>query len=215
MPQFPKRHQKELLPLPNPPRISNATRNQKSRAAILDAAQLIMREEGYAAVSSRKIATRAGLKSQLVHYYFKTMDELFLALFHNVEERFFLRLSQATASKRPLRAIWTLCRDSNGPRLTKEFVAMATHHEMLRTEIGRSAERTRAILIAQITRALSDNDIAQQTWPAPALAVLMDGTARLLVADELLGASLGNTETIAFIEGHITRLEAGAAVHKN
>ena len=53
-----------------------------TRQALLDAAEQVMREEGYAAVTSRRVAQRAGLKPQLVHYYFRTMDELFLALLH-------------------------------------------------------------------------------------------------------------------------------------
>jgi AcrR family transcriptional regulator len=191
-------------------RVSNADRNLKSRTAILAAAQQIMREDGYAAVSSRRIAVRAALKSQLVHYYFKTMDELFLALFRDVEAQFFARLDRATASSRPLRAVWNVCKDIHGPRLTKEFVAMATHHESLRAEIARSAERTRGVFVAQLTHALAANGISQDAWPPLALAVLMDGAGRLLIADHTLGATAGHDEVIAFIETQIARLEPGA-----
>ena len=188
-------------------RVSNADRNLKSRTAILEAAQQIMREDGYAAVTSRRIAARAALKSQLVHYYFGTMDELFLTLLQDVATEFFAKLDQAAASSRPLRAIWDVCRDIQGPRLTKEFVAMATHHAGLRAEIARSIERTRGILVAQLTHALSARGIAQDAWPPEALAVLMDGAGRLLIADHSLGATAGHDAVIAFIEGHIARLE--------
>ena len=49
--------------------------DSKTRSALLDAAQALMLEEGYAAVTSRRVAARADLKPQLVHYYFRTMDE--------------------------------------------------------------------------------------------------------------------------------------------
>ncbi len=188
-------------------RMSNASRNLKSRTAILAAAQQIIREDGYAALSSRRIAARAELKSQLVHYYFKTMDDLFLALFRDVEAQFFARMDAATASRRPLMAVWTVCKDLHGPRLTKEFVAMATHHEGLRGEIARSAERTRGILAAQIARALRANDISPEMWPPLALAALMDGAGRLLIADHALGATAGHAEVVDFIEAQIARLE--------
>jgi TetR/AcrR family transcriptional regulator len=190
-------------------RVSNADRNLKSRTAILAAAEQIMREEGYAAVSSRKIAARAGLKSQLVHYYFRTMDELFQELLRRVEEQFFLRLAQAVAAPRALRAVWELCKDADGPGLTNEFVAMAIHHEGLRSEIARSAERTRSIIVAQLERLLTDNAISQDAWSPLALAVMIDGTARLLVADAVLGTSMGHREAIALIERQITSLEQG------
>jgi TetR/AcrR family transcriptional regulator len=51
----------------------------KNRAALLDAAEQIMLEEGYPAASSRRVAEKAGLKHPLVHYYFHGMDELFTA----------------------------------------------------------------------------------------------------------------------------------------
>ena len=54
--------------------------NSKTRTHLLDAAEQLMREEGYAAVTSRRVAAKAGLKPQLVHYYFRTMDDLFIAL---------------------------------------------------------------------------------------------------------------------------------------
>ncbi len=59
----------------------------KNRAVLLDAAEQLMLEEGYAAVTSRRVAERAALKPQLVHYYFRTMDELFLAAFRRRAEQ--------------------------------------------------------------------------------------------------------------------------------
>src|SRR5215470_9049592 len=53
----------------------------KNRTVLLDAAERLMLEEGYAAVTSRRVAEKAGLKPQLVHYYFRTMGELYLAVF--------------------------------------------------------------------------------------------------------------------------------------
>ena len=50
----------------------------KNRSVLLDAAEQLMLEEGYAAVTSRRVAEKAALKPQLVHYYFRTMDDLFL-----------------------------------------------------------------------------------------------------------------------------------------
>ena len=59
----------------------------KNRIVLLDAAEQLLIEEGYAAVTSRRVADRAGLKPQLVHYYFRTMEDLFLAVFHRRAER--------------------------------------------------------------------------------------------------------------------------------
>ena len=59
----------------------------KNRVVLLDAAEQLMLDEGYAAVTSRRVAEQAELKPQLVHYYFRTMDELFLAVFRRRAEQ--------------------------------------------------------------------------------------------------------------------------------
>ena len=64
---------------PSPRRIGAV--DSKTRAQLLDAAELLLLEEGYAAVTSRRVAAKAGLKPQLVHYYFRTMDDLFVEVF--------------------------------------------------------------------------------------------------------------------------------------
>ncbi len=86
--------------------------DSETRAALLDATEQLMLEDGYAAVSSRRIAGRAGLKPQLVHYYFRTMDDLFLAAFRRRAEAGLERQVQAIASEQPLRALWALSDES-------------------------------------------------------------------------------------------------------
>ena len=54
--------------------------------AILDSAADILREEGYAALNARRIAERAGIKRQLVYYYFCDNDDLIIQLFDRIEE---------------------------------------------------------------------------------------------------------------------------------
>src|SRR5262245_45260655 len=83
----------------------------KNRTVLLDAAEQLMREEGYAAVTSRRVADRAGLKPQLVHYYFRTMDELFLELFQRRADRMLHYHQLALQTRQPLWALWELNTD--------------------------------------------------------------------------------------------------------
>jgi AcrR family transcriptional regulator len=180
-----------------------------SREAILDAAEAILRDEGYAAVSSRKVATVAGLKSKLVHYYFKTMDELFLALLRRVEEQHFAQLRRATASDEPLRALWQLSTDPAVPKLHKEFVARATHHEELRQEIARSAERTRQVYTAAAEDALTAAGLSISTYPPVAIGMMLDGISRVISMDKILGLNSGHTDAVALVETLLELLAKG------
>lgn len=120
----------------------------KNRAVLLDATEQLMLEEGYAAVTSRRVAARAGLKPQLVHYCFRTMDDLFLAMLQRRAEVGLERQAQALASDRPLRALREIVTDPAGAAMTTELVALCNHRKAIRAEIARVAEQFRAGQIA-------------------------------------------------------------------
>src|SRR6476620_2456562 len=88
--------------------------DSKTRAQLVDAAERLLVEEGYAAVTSRRVAAKAGLKPQLVHYYFRTMDDLFLEVFRRRAEENFARFERTMREDGSLRALWELNVDPRG-----------------------------------------------------------------------------------------------------
>src|SRR6202045_5543486 len=78
----------------------------KQGGVLLEAAEQLMLEEGYAAVTSRRVAEKAALKPQLVHYYFRTMDDLFLAAFRRRAEEGLAVQAQVLQARQPLWALW-------------------------------------------------------------------------------------------------------------
>src|ERR1051325_11314149 len=116
-----------------------------TRLALLDAARALLLEEGYAAVTSRKVAARAGLKPQLVHYYFATMDDLFIALVRHGAELNLARQAKALTDADRLRALWEFANDPAGATFTMELAALANHRKAIRAELATYAERFRAL----------------------------------------------------------------------
>lgn len=186
-----------------------AEENSKTREAILDATAQIMREEGYAAVSSRRVADKAGLKSQLVHYHFGTMDDLFLALFLRAEKQHFDRYMQLMALPNPFRELWRFSTDRSNVGLVFEFMALANHREVIRKEIARSTKQTRSMQIAMLTRALAECGITPDICPANVLSVLMSGAALQLVTEESVGVDEAHADTQVFIDQLIEKMELG------
>jgi AcrR family transcriptional regulator len=125
----------------------------KNRGVLLDAAEQLMLDEGYAAVTSRRVAEKAGLKPQLVHYYFRTMDDLFLAVFRRRAEQGLVDQAQALKSPKPLWALWRFGTDPAASRLTMEIMGLANHRKA-RAEIAYYAERFRAEQTKAMTAAL-------------------------------------------------------------
>jgi AcrR family transcriptional regulator len=180
----------------------------KTRAALLDAAEELMLADGYAAVSSRRAAAAAGLKPALVHYYFATMDDLFLALYRRRVEQGLERQTQALESAQPLWALWEYSQDRHGTALTMEFVALANHRKAIRAEIAASAERFRAEQLQGLERVLARYGIPDEECPPIVCAVLITSISRVLVIEqESLGISSGHAQTVAFVERFLTRLE--------
>jgi AcrR family transcriptional regulator len=189
--------------------VSAAAESTETRSAILDATIEIMREEGYAAVSSRRIAARAGLKSKLVHYYFRNMDELFLAVYKRIEDEHFTQLAKTLASDKPLRALWRLNLDSTNTRMVQELNALASHRKMLRAEIARASERLRLLQAAVLERAIKESKSGVSGLPPMVLSVLALAVSRLLAMDQVLGVSAGHAETLRCIEALLDHIEEG------
>ncbi len=184
------------------------TETSKTRAALLEATERLMLEEGYAAVTSRRVAAAAELKPQLVHYYFRTMDDLFLALFRGRAEQGLERQARALASAQPLWALWEFSRDPRGTALTMEFIALANHRKEIRAEIAKSAERFRAEQLKGFQNVLQRYGIDPDECPPIVCTVLMSSVSRFLVIEhETLGMSSGHAETVAFVERFIRQLE--------
>jgi len=180
----------------------------QTRARLLDAAEALMFDEGYAAVTSRRVAARAELKPQLVHYYFRTMDDLFLALYRRRAEQGLERQARALAGEQPLWALWDLSRDPRGTAVTMEFTALANHRKAIRAEITASAERYRAEQARGIASVFERYEIASDVPVPLACSVLLTAVSRFLVIEhETLGMSTGHDETVAYVEQLIRGLE--------
>jgi AcrR family transcriptional regulator len=182
--------------------------SSKTRAALLDATEQLMLEEGYAAVSSRRIAQKAGLKPQLVHYYFRTMDDLFLAAFRRRAESGLERQAQAVASDQPLRALWAFGDDPKGTALTMEFAALANHRKSVRAEIARYAESFRSQQTDVLARVMEEHGVDTGLFPPIAIMVLITSVSQILVMEEALGMSAGHAETRELIARLLNRFEA-------
>ena len=183
--------------------------NAKNRAVLLDAAERLMLEEGYAAVSSRRVAAAAGLKPQLVHYYFRTMDDLFLAVFRRRAEEGAERQARALASDHPIRALWEYSIDPRGTALTMEFVALANHRKEIRAEIARYAEQFRTQQIEALTTVLGGDGVDLGSLPPVVLSVLLTSLSRVLVMERVLGTSVGHADTVELVERWLRRLDDG------
>jgi AcrR family transcriptional regulator len=181
--------------------------DSETRTLILDAAEQLMQEEGYAAVTSRRLGAKAGINAQLIHYYFRSMDNLFLELWRRYTEANIAQQAQAFLSPQPLRTLWESAIDQGNTTLGAEIMALARHRKDLRAEISRTAEAFRRLQAGALAKVMSDYGLKDNFGSAEILSVLIAAVARILVVENELDISLGHADTRALIEGWIDRLE--------
>ncbi|RAY16985.1 TetR/AcrR family transcriptional regulator [Actinomadura craniellae] len=179
----------------------------KNRAVLLDATERLLLEEGYAAVSSRRVAAAAGLKPQLVHYYFRSMDELFMAVLQRRSEEALRYQAEALASPQPLWALWEFSTELEPSSLTMELVGLASQRKTIRAEIARYADQFRRDQLEVVSDLVRRYEVDTDEFSAGALVVIMTGVSRIIMMEKALGMSTGHDDALALVERHIERLE--------
>jgi AcrR family transcriptional regulator len=167
-----------------------------------------MLAEGYAAVTSRRVAAVAGVKAPLVHYYFPSMDDLFLAALQAGAEAQLELQRAALASAEPLRAMWEANTDRKQTGMAVEFMALARHRKEIRSAIAGYAERLREAQLAALTLILRDRGADPAIVTPMALSVLLGSVSRALVMEGALGVTLGHQELAGLIDRYLAWLAA-------
>jgi AcrR family transcriptional regulator len=178
-----------------------------TRTALLDAAEALMLEDGYAAVTTRRVAARAGVNSALVAYYFGAKDGLFIELFHRGANRSLERLRSALSSPQPLWALWDLTRTFSENNLIMEFTALANHREALRSEIAAYSKTFRTLQVEALSDVLPGHGVDPERWPPAALILLMAAVSRFVQIEDDFGVDIGHQELLALIEREIRTVE--------
>ena len=179
------------------------TKDSLTRAQLLDAAEALMLEEGYAAVTSRRVGGRAGISPQLVHYYFRTMDDLFLEVFRRRAEEGFAQFAQAIEAQPTLRTIWKSLRAGPGSTFNLEFVALANHRKAIRAEMASYAERFRAMQLEAVSSILDGRDPLPGGITPEVVLLALAGVAQLVALERALGVRGGHEQALAFVERYL------------
>ena len=175
--------------------------SSETRAAIILAAEDVIREDGYAGASTRRVATRAGLKPSLVHYYFPTTDDLLLAVFERGAAQSDAMIDAALVSADPVRALWRFFADASRTALSVEFIALAIRRPAIRAQIAAHSEAMRARQADKIAALLPPDG------PTPeVLTVILAGIGRAFSMEGGLGVATGHAEARTWVDSWLDTL---------
>ena len=191
--------------------------SSKTRALVLDAAERVMLQDGYAAVTYRSLAEGAGVTPGLVQYYFPTLDDMFLALLrrrseHN-HERLLAELEQRTDE--PLRIIWEFSSDETSAALLTEFMAMANHRKVIQAAILEVTQWTRKVQL-EVLKSRWDNYRDSSGGLSPeALLFLLHMIPKMIQLEESFGMSAAHEEILQAVEGRLNDVEPRPKTRSN
>lgn len=174
--------------------------------ALLDAAEQVMREEGYAAATSRRIAEVAGVKQQLVYYYYRTMDDLLLATFKRRAERALERLKEQLATDKPIEMIYGDHSMRGDARLSFEFMALSNRHEGLRAEVARFIALARRMQAEAFERELKQHDVDMGPLTPTAAVFLISCVSMIMGKEAASGVTEGHDDVRALFDWALSRL---------
>jgi len=178
----------------------------KQRTVLMDAAEAILCDEGYIAISARNVASRAGLTKQLLYYYFRTMDDLILAVVRRINDRRLARFEAALASPEPLKMLWALNSDPSGAALATELTAIASHRDAVRAEIVTSAQHFRTLQIHAVSKLLARHHKLGHS--AAGIVMIAAAVAKTVTSEAALGLTEGHAEALMIVEQMLAEFSA-------
>lgn len=184
----------------------------KTRDVLLDCVETMMLEDGYASVSYRALAAKAGVTASLVQYYFPSLDEIFLAAIRRYSERN-LGLLRSALEKRtqdPLHAMWEYSWDEATGALITEFMALGNHRKSIRSEIAEVTERMRKLQVDVLSQAFGAKARFDGDLSLGALVLLITGIPKFLNLEEGVGVKTAHQEVVRAVERYLDAVEPGS-----
>jgi len=162
--------------------------------AFLDAAERLLVKHGYAEITTRKLAEEAGANHGLVHYYFGSMEELFVQVLERFTERITTRQRAMYTSDKPFLEKWRTAigyidQDlaAGYPKVWFELEAMAWNHPHFRPRLIRVHEEWQRLLSEAIAGAMDDYGLDRRRFPVEGMTALVQTFNLGVLAERLIG----------------------------
>jgi AcrR family transcriptional regulator len=185
----------------------------KTRDALLDCVEQMMFAEGYASVTYRALAAKAGVTPSLVQYYFPSLDDIFLATIRRYSGRNLAYLAEILERRAddPLRAVWDYSWDEASGAMMTEFMALGNHRKSIRAEIAAVTESVRKMQLEALTAKFGENTRFLGDLSLPALQLLISGLPKFLNLEEGIGVKSAHAEVTEAFERYLDTLEPPSA----
>jgi AcrR family transcriptional regulator len=164
----------------------------RTRSLIVQVADTLLDEEGLAAITTSRIADVVGLKRPIVHYYFRTIEDLIVAILRRREEMVVQILEEALRSEQPLSVFQTVS-DPKAAAAIHDMSAFALRSETIRAVGRKFLETVMSLHTQALETELTRRGVKAKTPPA-AVAIFVSAVQQAIAANRTLGISVAQPE---------------------
>ena len=175
--------------------------------AILDAAECLLIDVGYARITTRRLAERAGVNQGLVHYYFGSMEEVLLQTVERFTTRLVERQRSMYASDAPFIEKWRAAMryleedsDSGYQKILLELYALGWNNEAIRNRMRHVHEQWMNVLLPSFEAGLTELGVHKGKYPVEAIVSLVSTFNQGIMLERLSGVDSGHRALLEMIE---------------
>jgi AcrR family transcriptional regulator len=186
--------------------MTTTTARSAAEAALLDAAERLLVDVGYAGITTRRLAQEAGVNHGLVHYYFGSIENVLIRTLERFTRRLIDRQRAMYAADRPFIEKWRTSvhylfeEDVRYEKVWFELQALGWNREDLRQRLVAVEDEWRAVLTEAFAEPHRELGLDIPLDALVALVVMFNlGT----IVERLSGISAGHEELFAWIDGFL------------
>jgi AcrR family transcriptional regulator len=193
----------------------HASARADTENAFLDAAERLLIEVGYSGISTRRVAEEAGANHGLVHYYFGSMENLFVRVLERFTERLIAR--QRDMYARPDISGLEKWRTAMGylesdlaagyPKILLELQALGWNQPDIAERVGRVNGQWRAVLTEAFDEMMDAYGLDRERFPLEAMVSLVMTFNVGIMVERLSGITAGHRDLLRMVERWLESLE--------
>jgi AcrR family transcriptional regulator len=174
---------------------------------LLDAAERLLVEIGYAGITTRRLAEAAGVNHGLVHYYFGSNENLLVRALERFTDRLIARQRELYASEEPFVEKWRtamrylMSEDATYEKIWLELQALAWNDPGLRERLAHVNAEWRAVLTEAFAEPHRELGIEM---PLEALVSLVITFNVGIMVERLGGIQTGHEQLLDWIDGWLS-----------
>ena len=176
--------------------------------ALLDAAERLLVDVGYAGITTRRLAEEAGVNHGLVHYYFGSNENLLVRALERFTGRLIARQRELYAAGLPFVEKWRtamrylMSEDVSYQKIWLELQALAWNNADISERLARVNAEWRAVLTGALDEPRRQLGIE---LPLEALVSLVMTFNLGIIVERLGGIETGHRELLDWIDQWISR----------